>query len=109
MSFGFTHGLAPLVDADRHTVRSSESGCGDVQPLSLVPEDGMQCVVGKGRRAAYQAVNGNEERLASRAYGAKVGDCIARRWLCYCERGEQAARGNGNQDRFHVFVTPPFK
>jgi hypothetical protein len=49
--------------------------------------------------AAYQAIIGYHERLASRsAYRTKVPDGKAWRRLCYCKSGEQAARGYQGHD-----------
>ena len=58
-SLSLTHGLAPFVDAERYTVRSSESRCADVHLQSLVPEDGLHFGV-DGRPAAYQTIIGNK-------------------------------------------------
>jgi len=90
-----THGLAPFVDAKPRAVRSSESGCADVQLHSLVPEGEMHAAVRAGRRATRQAIIGNEVRRAGRpADWAEVGNVEACRWLCYCKRGKHAAGGN---------------
>src|ERR1019366_5365518 len=83
---GFTRDLAPLVDANRHAVRSFESGGADIQLPSLVPKDAMECVVGESRCATDQAIIGDDERLAGRADGAEVVNRKAL-WLCHCKRG----------------------
>src|ERR1035441_9703857 len=94
---GFARDLAPLVDANRHAVRSFESGGADIQLPSLVPKDTMECAVGESRGAADQAVIGDDERLAGRSDGAEVADRKAV-WLCHCKRGEQTARRNRSHD-----------
>src|ERR1017187_8775377 len=98
---GFARDLAPLVDANRHAVRSFESGGADIQLPSLVPKDTMECVVGESRGAADQAVIGDDERLAGRADGTEVGDRKAL-WVCNFKRGEQTGPCDRRYDGFHM-------
>src|SRR5579863_5086696 len=62
--FSFTSGLESFVVAKRDAVRSSESGCADVDLQFFQPKGCMLIAVGEVRRATHQAISVNREWLA---------------------------------------------